>query len=73
MPDSLAETILVEALNRSLSEQIDLYLAALPVRTAPEMQTLIREHLAFLTNGVDHGPNADAWQPFVAAAKKEWE
>lgn len=72
VPDALAETILAEALNRSLSYQADLYLAALPVRKTPEMQTLIREHLAFLTNGEDRGPNPADWAADIRAAKAEW-
>ncbi len=72
VPDSLAETILAEALNRSLSEQADLYLAALSARQSPEMQALIREHLAFLTDGEDLGPRPAAWLPVITAAKKEW-
>lgn len=72
VPDALAETILSEALNRSLSYQADLYLAALAVRKSPEMQKLIREHLAFLINGEDLGPDPAAWRGPLAEARKEW-
>lgn len=73
LPDELADTILSEALNRPLSYQADLYLEALAARTAPAMQTRIREHLAFLTNGPDRGPNPIAWKEPVLIAKKGWE
>lgn len=72
LPDELAESILSEALNSPLSYQADLYLAALATRKSPEMQTMIREHLAFLTGGEDLGPTPAAWAGAVAAAKKEW-
>jgi hypothetical protein len=73
VPDSLAEVILSEALNRSLSEQADLYLSALAHRKSEAMQTLIREHLAFLTDSADLGSDPAAWQAAVANAKKAWE
>ncbi len=38
LPDSFAETILSEALNRELASQADLYLAALATRKTPELQ-----------------------------------
>lgn len=72
LPDELTNTILDEALNRPLGFQADLYLAALPVRKSPEMQTKIREHLAFLTNGDDLGADSKAWEAAVTAARKEW-
>lgn len=72
LPDSLTETILGEALNRPLAYQADLYLAALAVRKSPEMQTLIREHLAFLTGGEDLGSDPKAWAEAIKTAKKEW-
>ncbi len=73
LPDPFAETILSEALNRPLAYQADLYLAALAVRKTPEMQTLIREHLAFLTGGEDLGADPKAWTVAIANAKKDWE
>lgn len=73
LPDSLAETILAEALNRPLAFQADLYLAALPKRKSPEMQKLIREHLAFLTSGEDLGDDPKNWIPALTLAKKDWE
>lgn len=73
LPDPFAETILADALNRPLSYQADLYLAALPVRKSPEMQTMIREHLAFLTGGEDRGPNPADWAADIRAAKAEWK
>lgn len=73
LPDPFAETILAEALNRPLAYQADLYLAALAVRKSPEMQTLIREHLAFLTGGEDLGSNPQAWTVAIANAKKDWQ
>ena len=73
LPDAFAETILSEALNRPLAYQADLYLAALAVRKSPEMQTMIREHLAFLTGGEDLGGDPKAWAAAIANAKKDWE
>ena len=73
LPDPFAETILSEALNRPLAYQADLYLAALAVRKTPEIQTLIREHLAFLTGGEDLGADPKAWTVAIANAKKDWE
>lgn len=70
--DSLAETILSEALNRSLGEQADLYLNALAHRKSEALQKLIREHLAFLTDTDDLGPDPAAWQAAVAKAKQSW-
>jgi hypothetical protein len=72
LPDSFAETILAEALNRPLAYQADLYLAALAVRKSPEMQAMIREHLAFLTDGEDRGPNPADWEAEIKAAKASW-
>jgi hypothetical protein len=72
LPDELANTILDEALNRPLGFQADMYLAALPVRKSAEMQTKIREHLAFLTNGEDLGGDPKVWETAVTAARKEW-
>lgn len=72
LPDSLAETILSEALNRPLAYQADLYLAALAARKSPDMQTKIREHLAFLTGGEDKGPNPADWAAPIKAAKASW-
>jgi hypothetical protein len=72
LPDALADTVLAEALNRPLSYQADLYLAALAARKSPEMQTKIREHLAFLTGGEDLGPDPAQWLPAIKAAKAEW-
>jgi hypothetical protein len=72
LPDSLAETILSEALNRSLAYQADLYLAALGVRKTPEMQKMIRDHLAFLTGGEDLGADPKAWVEPLNTAKKSW-
>lgn len=73
VPDGLAETVLSEALNQSLSYQADLYLTALAARKSPEMQTMIREHLAFLTDGPDLGGDPVAWKKAVEAAKKNWD
>lgn len=72
LPDELTGTILDEALNRTLGFQADLYLAALPVHKSAEMQTKIREHLAFLTNGDDLGADPKAWEAAITAARKEW-
>lgn len=72
LPDELAETVLSEALNRSLAYQADLYLAALATRKSPEMQTKIREHLAFLTGGEDKGGNPADWAEPIKAAKASW-
>ncbi len=72
LPDSLAETILSEALNRQLAFQADLYLAALAARQSPEMQKTIRGHLTFLTDGTDHGPRPEDWQEAIKAAKASW-
>jgi hypothetical protein len=72
VPDALAETVLAEALNRPLGYQADLYLAALAARKSPEMQTKIREHLSFLTNGEDKGGDPAAWKPAIAAARPGW-
>lgn len=72
LPDSFAETILSEALNRSLAYQADLYLTALEARQSPEMQKMIREHLAFLTGGEDKGPKPADWQAAIKAAKASW-
>ena len=72
LPDELTGTILDEALNRPLAFQADLYMAALPVHKSAEMQTKIREHLAFLTNGDDLGADPKAWEAAVTAARKEW-
>ena len=72
VPDELAETILDDALNGSLEYQADLYLAALASRKSPEIQTKIREHLAFLTGGEDLGGDPAAWTEAVRNAKKEW-
>lgn len=72
LPDELTNTILDEALNRPLGFQADLYMAALPVRKSAEMQTKIREHLAFLTNGEDLGADPKAWEAAITAARKEW-
>lgn len=72
LPDSLADTILAEALNRPLAYQADLYLAALTARKSPEMQTKIREHLAFLIGGEDKGPNPADWAEAIKTAKASW-
>ncbi len=72
LPDDLAETILSEALNRPLGYQADLYLVALAERKSPEMQTKIREHLAFLIGGEDKGPDPADWSAAIKAAKAEW-
>ncbi len=72
LPDELAETILAEALNRPLAYQADLYLVALAERKDPELQTKIREHLAFLTGGDDKGANPADWIEPLKAAKAEW-
>lgn len=72
LPDNLTETILSEALNRPLSYQADLYLAALGVRKTPEMQKMIRDHLAFLTGGEDLGADPKAWVEPLNSAKKGW-
>lgn len=72
LPDSLAETVLSEALNRPLAYQADLYLVALAARKSPEMQKTIREHLAFLTGGDDKGENPADWTEAIKAAKASW-
>jgi hypothetical protein len=72
LPDELADTVLSEALNRPLSYQADLYLAALAVRKSPEMQTKIREHLTFLVGDEDKGPNPADWADAIKAAKASW-
>lgn len=72
LPDELADTVLSEALNRPLSYQADLYLAALSARKSPEMQTKIREHLAFLVGDEDKGPNPADWAEAIKAAKASW-
>lgn len=72
LPDELTGTVLDEALNRPLAFQADLYLAALPVHKSPEMQTKIREHLAFLTDGEDLGADPKAWEGAVKAARQQW-
>lgn len=72
LPDELADTILAEALNRPLAYQADLYLTALAERKNSELQTKIREHLAFLTGGEDKGPNPADWAEPIKAAKAEW-
>ena len=73
LPDSMAETILSEALNRPLSYQADLYFEALSARQSPEMQKMIREHLAFLTGGEDRGANPAAWVEPIKVAKASWD
>lgn len=72
LPDNLTETILAEALNRPLAYQADLYLAALAARKTPEMQKMIREHLAFLVGGEDFGADPKAWGDAITKAKKDW-
>ncbi len=72
VPDGFAETILTEALNQPLSYQADLYLAALPVRTEPKLQTMIREHLSFLADSPDLGSDPKAWEPALRAARSTW-
>ena len=72
LPDNLTETILAEALNRPLAYQAELYLAALSVKKSPEMQKLIRDHLAFLTGGEDLGSDPKAWVGPLNAAKSGW-
>lgn len=72
LPDSFAETILSEALNRELARQADLYLAALATRKTPELQKIIRGHLAFLAGGPDRGPRPEDWQEAIKAAKASW-
>jgi hypothetical protein len=72
LPDELADTILAEALNRPLAYQADLYLIALAERKSPELQTKIREHLAFLTGGEDKGANPADWAEPIKAARAEW-
>lgn len=72
LPDSFAETILSEALNRPLACQADLYLAALATRKTPELQKIIRGHLAFLAGGPDRGSRPEDWQEAIKAAKASW-
>ena len=72
LPDEFAETILAEALNRPLSYQAELYLAALAVRKNPEINAKIREHLAFLTSGEDMGSDPAKWKEPLKAARAEW-
>jgi hypothetical protein len=74
LPESLTDTILAEALNRSLSYQADLYLVALG-RTpppSPDLKSRIREHLKFLTNGEDRGDNPQSWLADIKTAKETW-
>ena len=72
LPDSLAETILSEALNRPLAFQADLYLTALATRQSPALQKTIRDHLAFLTDGTDRGSRPADWQEAIKTAKASW-
>jgi hypothetical protein len=72
VPDNFAENILAEALNSSLAYQADLYLRALQARSNPELQKMIREHLAFLTGGEDRGSDLAAWRRDLDEARKTW-
>lgn len=69
--DGLCERVLGAALNGEPEWQADLYLAALETRKAPEMQTRIRRHLAFLTDE-DAGNDPKAWVEPIRRAKARW-
>jgi hypothetical protein len=69
LADSLAEAILADALNGPLTYQIQLYFEALKQRKDPALQQMIREHLAFLTDGEDLGPEPSAWKETVDRSK----
>ncbi len=73
LSDEMSGTVLAEALNRPLAFQADLYLVALAARKSPGMQRIIREHLTFLTDGRDLGPNPASWTAAIAQAKKTWD
>ena len=70
--DEMVQTILSEALNSTLGYQADLYLEALAARQNPELQSAIREHLAFLTGGDDLGTNIAAWKKALAEVRSTW-
>ncbi len=72
LPDSLAGTILTDALNRPLVWQADACLAIMARKTGKELHTQASEHLAFLTDE-DHGDDVNAWTLAVRTARAKWE
>ncbi|MDF3057763.1 MAG: hypothetical protein K0R17_1978 [Rariglobus sp.] len=71
LPDSLASTILTEALNRPLDWQADACLAVMARTTGQELHTQARDHLAFLTSE-DHGEDLKAWALAIRNARAKW-
>jgi len=72
LPDSLATTILTDALNRPLVWQADACLAIMARKTGKDLHTQASEHLAFLTDE-DHGDDVNAWTLAVRTARAKWE
>ena len=72
LPDSLAGTILTDALNRPLTWQADACLAIMARKTGKELHTQASKHLAFLTDE-DHGDDVNAWTLAVRTARAKWE
>ena len=72
LPDSLASTILTDALNRPLAWQAEACLAVVARQAGKALQTQARDHLIFLTNE-DHGDDVNAWTLTVRNARTKWE
>ena len=72
LPDSLASTILTDALNSPLAWQADACLAVIARKTGKDLHTQAGEHLAFLT-GEEHGDDVNAWTIAVRDARAKWE
>jgi len=72
LPDSLASTILSDALNSPLSWQADACLAVMARKTGKELHAQAGDHLAFLT-GEDHGDDLNAWALAVHQAQAKWQ
>lgn len=73
LPEKLTITLLDEALSRPLNYQLDLYFAALSTHKSLVLQTKIRSHLAFLTDGEDLGNDPKSWETAIGATRKKWD
>lgn len=72
LPDTLAQTILTDSLNRSLDWQADACLAIMARKTGKELHAWAREHLAFLTDE-NRGDDLNGWQSAVRSARARWK
>ncbi len=72
LPDSLASTILSDALNGPLTWQADACLAVMARTTGKELRTQASEHLVFLT-GEDHGDDINGWTLAVRNTRAKWD